>query len=302
MLYLLVVSLIWAFSFGLIKGQLTGLDANFVAAARLLVSLVVFLPFLRLKNVPGRLRWRLLVIGAVQFGLMYVAYTYAFQYLQAYEVALFTIFTPLYVTLINDAYQKRFHAISLVATLLAIAGTAVVKQGNLFNPQLLTGFLVVQISNLAFAFGQVDYKETLKNQPELSDTRIFGLLYLGGALAAGIPALVTTPWQTLVLTGRQLLTLVYLGAIASGLGFFMWNVGARRVNAGTLAVFNDLKIPLAVAVSLIFFGEKASLPHLLIGGAVVVGALALNEWGNRRMALNVAADNVRHTRQQSNLP
>ncbi len=302
MLYLLVVSLIWAFSFGLIKGQLTGLDANFVAAARLLVSLVVFLPFLRLKNVPGRLRWRLLVIGAVQFGLMYVAYTYAFQYLQAYEVALFTIFTPLYVTLINDAYQKRFHAISLIATLLAIAGTAVVKQGNLFNPQLLTGFLVVQVSNLAFAFGQVDYKETLKNQPELSDTRIFGLLYLGGALAAGIPALVTTPWQTLALTGRQLLTLVYLGAVASGLGFFMWNVGARKVNAGTLAVFNDLKIPLAVAVSLIFFGEKASLPHLLIGGAVVVGALALNEWGTRRMALNVAADNVRHTRQQSNLP
>ena len=125
MIYLLIVSLIWAFSFGLIKGHLTGLDANFVAAARLVVSLAVFLPFLHIKSVPKPLRWRLLVIGAVQFGLMYVAYTYAFQYLQAYEVALFTIFTPLYVTLINDAYQKRFHAVSLVATVLAIAGVAI---------------------------------------------------------------------------------------------------------------------------------------------------------------------------------
>ena len=289
MIYLLIVSLIWAFSFGLIKGQLTGLDANFVAAVRLVVSLAVFLPFLRIKQVPSRLRWRLLVIGAVQFGLMYVAYTYAFQYLQAYEVALFTIFTPLYVTLINDAYQKRFHAISLVATILAIAGTAVVKQGNLFDSQLLTGFLVVQVSNLAFAFGQVDYKETLKGHPEMRDTRIFGLLYLGGALAAGVPALITTPWQSLVLTAQQVLTLVYLGAVASGLGFFLWNVGARKVNGGTLAVFNDLKIPLAVAVSLIFFGEKASLPHLLIGGAVVVAALLLNEWGVRRVALKKQA-------------
>jgi len=289
MIYLLIVSLIWAFSFGLIKGQLTGLDANFVAAARLVVSLAAFLPFLRIKQVPSRLRWRFLVIGAVQFGLMYVAYTYAFQYLQAYEVALFTIFTPLYVTLINDAYQKRFHAISLAATVLAIAGTAVVKQGNLFDPQLLTGFLVVQVSNLAFAFGQVDYKETLKGHPELRDTRIFGLLYLGGALAAGVPALITTPWQSLVLTAQQVLTLVYLGAVASGLGFFLWNVGARKVNGGTLAVFNDLKIPLAVAVSLIFFGEKASLPHLLIGGTVVVAALLLNEWGTRRVALKKPA-------------
>ena len=40
MVYLLVVSIIWAFSFGLIKNQLAGLDANFIAAARLLVSLL----------------------------------------------------------------------------------------------------------------------------------------------------------------------------------------------------------------------------------------------------------------------
>jgi len=284
MVYLLVVSLIWAFSFGLIKGQLTGLDANFVAAARLVISLVVFLPFLRLKNVPGRLRLRLIFIGAIEYGIMYVTYTYAFQFLQAYEVALFTIFTPLYVTVINDLYKRRFHSISLIATLLAIAGTAIVKQGSLLHPELLTGFLVVQISNLAFAWGQVDYKEALKDSPELKDTRVFGLLYLGGALAAGIPAMVTTPWSTLALTSSQVLTLIYLGAIASGMGFFLWNVGARKVNTGTLAVFNDLKIPLAVTVSLVFFGEKTSLPHLLIGGAVVVGALLLNEWGVRRSA------------------
>ena len=284
MIYLFVVSLIWAFSFGLIKGQLTGLDANFVAAARLVISLAVFLPFLRLRNVPGRLRLRLILTGAVQYGLMYIAYTYAFQYLQAYEVALFTIFTPLYVTLINDAYQHRFHPISLAATVLAVAGTTVVKEGNLLRPELLTGFLVVQVSNLAFAFGQVDYKETLKKYPDLSDTRIFGLLYLGGALAAGLPAVFTTPWQTMALTGSQLLTLIYLGAIASGVCFFMWNVGARKVHTGTLAVFNDLKIPLAVTVSLVFFGEKASLPHLLIGGLIVLAALLMNEWGAKRAA------------------
>lgn len=289
MIYLLVVSLIWAFSFGLIKGQLTGLDANFVAAARLVISLAIFLPFLRLRNVPGRLRLRLILTGAVQYGLMYIAYTYAFQHLQAYEVALFTIFTPLYVTLINDAYQHRFHPISLAATVLAIAGTTVVKEGNLLRPELLTGFLVVQVSNLAFAFGQVDYKETLKKYPELRDTRIFGLLYLGGALAAGLPAVFTAPWQTLALTSSQLLTLIYLGAIASGVCFIMWNVGARKVHTGTLAVFNDLKIPLAVAVSLIFFGENASLPHLLIGGLIVLAALLLNEWGAKRVAAKTQA-------------
>ncbi len=289
MLYLLLVSLIWAFSFGLIKDQLAGLDANFVAAARLVISLLVFLPFLRLRGVPRGLRLRLPLTGAVQYGLMYVAYLYAFRYLQAYEVALFTIFTPLYVTLTNDIYRRRLHGLSLLATLIAVAGTAVVKQADLLRPELLTGFLIVQASNLCFAFGQVYYKELLRNSAGFSDLSVFGLLYLGGALTAGLPAVFTTPWGGFRLDATQLLTLLYLGAVASGLGFFLWNVGARKVNAGTLAIFNDLKIPLAVAVSLIFFGEKADLSSLLAGGAIVLAALALNEWGARRAARSVSS-------------
>ena len=50
--------------------------------------------------------------------------------------------------------------------------------------------------------------------------------------------------------------------LASGVGFFLWNVGATRVRSGTLAVMNNAKVPLAVVVSLAFFGEQAPLPWL----------------------------------------
>ena len=93
---LFIVSLIWAFSFGLIKDRLAGLDANFVAAARLLISLLVFLPFLRTRGLSRKLSLRLLAIGALQYGVMYITYIAAFNFLKAYEVALFTIFTPIY--------------------------------------------------------------------------------------------------------------------------------------------------------------------------------------------------------------
>ncbi len=122
MVYLLVVSIIWAFSFGLIKNQLAGLDANFIAAARLLISLLVFLPFLRVKGLTKRQMGALLLVGAVEYGIMYIAYNYAFLYLQAYEVALFTIFTPIYVTLINDAMRRRMPWVSLLATVATVFG------------------------------------------------------------------------------------------------------------------------------------------------------------------------------------
>jgi len=42
MIYLLLVSIAWAFSFGLIKGNLAGVDSNFVSFARMAFSLLVF--------------------------------------------------------------------------------------------------------------------------------------------------------------------------------------------------------------------------------------------------------------------
>lgn len=277
MAYLWVVSLIWAFSFGIIKNQLAGLDASVIAAARLLTAALVLLPFLRLRNLPHRLRLQLALTGAVQFGLMYLAYNLAFGYLQAYEVALFTIFTPLYVTLIHDALHRRLNLVSLAAALLAVAGTALVKGGVHISADILLGFGLVQLSNLCFACGQVWYRELMRSQNQVSDLQVFALLMGGGALTALVAVMLFRPAHPLAFTFQQALALLYLGGVASGLGFWLWNAGARRVSAGSLAVFNDLKIPLAVAVSLLVFGEQTDLPRLLLGGTLVLAALLFNE-------------------------
>jgi drug/metabolite transporter (DMT)-like permease len=296
MFYLILVSTIWAFSFGLIKSQLAGLDSNFIAAARLLVSLAVFLPFLRVKNLPKKQAFRLILAGAIEYGIMYIAYNYAFQYLKAYEVALFTIFTPLFVTLTNDAFRRRMHWLSLAAAALAVAGAAIIKRGGVIQSDILLGFLIVQVSNLAFAFGQVYYREVMAELPDgqVSNLSVFGLLYLGGFLTAGLSSALFTPWNAFSISTEQILVLLFLGAIASGLCFFLWNVGARLVNSGTLAIFNDLKIPFAVAVSMLVFGEKANAMNLLIGALVVVAALLLNEWGVRKAAIRIETTN--HTK------
>jgi carboxylate/amino acid/amine transporter len=273
---LLLVSLIWAFSFGLIKGELTGLPSSAVAFIRLAVALAVFAPFLRLRTLRASDAARLLVTGAVQYGLMYVAYIHAFHYLKAYEVALFTVFTPIYVAVINDLFERRISFVALAAGALAVAGGVIIEYQQLSSPELLRGFLLMQGANLCFAFGQIFYRRTMARLPEShTDLQVFGLLYLGAALTAALAA-AGTPWPALVITAKQAVILLYLGVIASGLGFFLWNIGARRVSSGTLAVFNNLKIPLGILVSVLFFRETADWPRLLGGGALMALALMLN--------------------------
>lgn len=269
MLHLVVVSLIWAFSFGLIKRYLGGVDSSFVTAARLGLALLVFLPFLRLRGVNSRTLAALAGIGAVQFGLMYLAYIESFRYLRAYEAALFTITTPIFVTLLADALDRKLRVRALFAALLAVIGTAFVTVKSTDLEITLRGLALVSLSNAAFAMGQVWYRRLRAQQTTLRDRDVFAVLY-GGAFLVALAAMLiqgapVTP------TAAQLWTLLYLGVLASGMGFFLWNVGATRVSAGTLAVMNNLKIPLAVVVALLIFGEQANLVAL-VASLLVLGA------------------------------
>lgn len=259
--YLILVSLIWAFSPGLIKDRLAGLDSSLVTAARLGLAFLVFLPFARVRTLGLRLSGALLALGAVQFGAMYLAYNQSFKHLASHEVALFTLTTPVFVTLLADALERKLHPRSLAAALLAVAGTAVVVfQGKELKPTLL-GLGLVQLSNMAFAVGQVGYRKFRAQHGAVKDREVFALLYAGG-MALALAVMLSHP-VSVTLTTTQVLTLLYLGVIASGLGFFFWNVGATRVSAGQLAVMNNAKIPLMVAVSLLVFREHAQLPRLL---------------------------------------
>ena len=276
MLNLLIVSLLWAFSFGLTKGLTSGLDGTFVATARLFLALLVFLPFLRFKGLTPRTAATLAGIGAVQFGLMYLAYNESFRYLPAYQVALFTITTPILVTLFADALDRKFRSRALLAALLAVLGTGLVVFQSGALDATLRGFLFVQLSNVAFAVGQIAYKRFRVTHSSLRDRDIFALPY-AGAFVVALTVMLLKPSFSVTLEGTHLLTLAYLGAIASGLGFFLWNKGATQVSAGTLAVMNNAKVPLAIACSLLFFGESADLPRLLVSLAIFAAAVWLAE-------------------------
>ncbi|PIE19017.1 MAG: multidrug transporter [Proteobacteria bacterium] len=285
MIWLFAVSLIWAVSFGLIKGQLAGTDPTGVAAVRLCISLLVFLPLFRPGRVPARQAAGYVAIGAAQFGLMYVLYLAAYADLAAHEIALFTVLTPLWVAVAEDALDRRLSPGLLIAALLAVAGAAVVRWTELASAGVVRGFLLVQASNVCFAVGQVAYRR-LRRRPQAAgvpDHQLFGWLYLGAAATAGALTLAVSGPAAFDFTGDQWLVLLYLGAVASGLGFYGWNVGATRTDAATLAVFNNLKIPLAILVSLVVFGEAVADPlRFALGSGLIVLALTAGRSLRRR--------------------
>ncbi|MEX0320752.1 MAG: DMT family transporter [Puniceicoccaceae bacterium] len=284
MLYLLIVSLLWGFSFGLVKTGFSDISGSTLAMLRLAIALPCFLPFLGKQF--RRLDYntvRLMGIGAIQYGLMYVCLFSSFTHLTGYEVALLTIFTPLYVILV-DAFltHRKPPAWFWWTALLAVAGAFWI-----FNPKAvpekISGILLMQVANLCFALGQVAYRKLRLNLAGSKDHTCYAWLYAGAVLATIPFALVGSPISEIQsLDGNQWLALLYLGSIASGLAFFLWNSGAVRVNTATLAVFNNLKIPLATLISILVFKEAASLDRLVPGLVILLVALGWAELAARK--------------------
>lgn len=269
MAYLLAVSLMWAFSFGLVKG-LAGLDASAVALVRLAISLAVFAPFLRTAGLGARAMLRLCLVGAVQYGAMYILYLRSYAHLHAYEVALFTITTPAFVAAADAIAERRLRERFLAAAALSVAGAAVVMWHSLGDSGVLAGFVLVQLSNLCFAAGQIAWRRQRARLPAtVTDASVFALPLAGALALALVVTLASTGWRGFSPTAAQWASIAYLGAGASGLGFFLWAVGSMRVNAGSLAAFNNAKIPLGIACSILVFGEHADLARLLAGGALM---------------------------------
>ncbi len=281
MKYLIFVSALWAFSFGLIKGELTGIDSQLVAAIRLALCALVFLPLLWFRqatNLSLRKASQLIALGAIQFGVMYLAYIQSYQYLPGYLVAVFTIFTPLYVILIDCIWHRRWQAKLLWPVLLSICAAAVIVFRTPEQGQYLTGFLYLQFANVAFAFGQVAYRCIASDE---GHARNMFWMYLGGALLTVIATLLTVDVALVSISNRQFMVLVYLGVIASGIGFYCWNKGASRVSALQLAIMNNGYVPLAVLFAVLIFGESADWLRLLIGSGLLVSALWLADKMNK---------------------
>ena len=275
--YLVAVTLLWAFSFSLIGVYLAGsIDSYFSVFSRVFLACLLFLPFLSWRQ-PRRLALGIMGCGALQLGVMYLFYYQSFLLLSVPEVLIFTVLTPIYVTLIYDLLHQRFNLGYLLTAVLAVLGALVIRFDAL-NQDYWLGFAVVQGANLCFAMGQVGYKVLIERyQPVAAQHKLFGYFYLG-ALCVALPAwwLLGTPVYPS--TNLQWGILLWLGLGASGLGYFLWNKGATLVNAGALAIMNNALVPAGLLVNLLIWNRDADLLRLSLGGLILLASLALNQY------------------------
>ncbi|WP_031523711.1 carboxylate/amino acid/amine transporter [Siccibacter colletis] len=278
MALLIITTILWAFSFSLIGEYLAGqVDSYFSVLMRVGLAALVFLPFLRVKGHSLKTLSLYMLVGAMQLGIMYLLSFQAYLYLTVSEFLLFTVLTPLYITLIYDLLSKRrLRWGYLLSAGLAVIGAAIIRYDQV-SDHFWIGLILVQLANISFAIGMVGYKRLMETHP-MPQHSAFSWFYLGAFIIAALAWVVMGNPQKLPTTGLQWGILIWLGVAASGIGYFMWNYGATQVDAGTLGIMNNMHVPAGLLVNLAIWHQQPHWPSFILGGAVIVASL----WVHRR--------------------
>ncbi|KFL34911.1 MULTISPECIES: DMT family transporter [unclassified Sulfurospirillum] len=282
MRYLILMTLIWAFSFSFIGEVLSGkIDSYFAVLVRVSLASLLFLPFTKFRGIATELKLKIMLIGSVQIGMMYLFFYQSFLFLSVPEVILFTIFTPIYVTLAYDALKKEFKPLYLVSTGVAVLGAYIIRYHDVTS-QFITGFLMIQGANICFAIGQSAYKKVMESHQNISQRDVFGYFHFG----ALIVSLVAFGWfgstEKLSPTFTQWGVLLWLGVVASGLGYFLWNKGVCEVDAGVLGIMNNALVPAGLVMNLLIWGTPTNYTLLALGSGVIAFSLWLHHFFMKR--------------------
>ena len=267
MIYLIIATVLFSLSFGLIKEQLSSLPSEFVVFSRLLIATLIFFPFCKNLNIKKHLK--AILIGAIQFGIMYLCFIKAFKYLQGNEIAILTTTTPIFVGIWSAILGEKFRPIYIFCIFLSVIGAVVILWQNISFDMLVKGILLMECSNCAFALGQVLWKKYIGK----TETNLMASAYLGAVLLVIPFAVSNVNFSSLKLSIAQILSILYLAILPTGIGFWMWNKGSASVKYSTLAVMNNLKIPLGVLFSIFIFNEKINIINFSIGSTIIIVAI-----------------------------
>lgn len=283
----LLVVVIWGFNFVVIKIGLQGLPPIMFTALRFIFAALPMAFFIRRPNVP----WKLLAgYGMFQFALQFTLLFSGMKLgfppgLASLVIQLQAFFT---IGLAVLMLGERPRVTQLVGALIAFSGMGLVAS-QLEAKATIIGFIMVVAGGFCWAVANIFTKKIGKTNP-------LALVVWGSLLAA--PPLVlasllvegTAAWTE----AAAHLSWISVGAVLfqsypnTLIGFGIWSMLMRKYPTATIAPYTLLVPVTGMLSAALVLGEPLQW-WKIAAGLLVLGGLALNQFGGRFFSATVAA-------------
>ncbi len=274
----LLVTFLWSTSFIIIKWGLVDIPPITYAGMRYTLAFIIFIPFILKKKYLTEIKmlrvnqWKKLVL----LGLVFYTLTQGTQFiglslLPSVTVSLLLNFTPIIVAVAGIfLLNEKLFLLQWIGSLLFVVGIV-----TYFSPDALIGnkglgiavMLIGVLANSGAAIIGRDINRTKEITPLVITFVSMGfgaiILLIIGVVQNGIP----------VLSGKNLLFLLWLAGINTAFAFTLWNITLRSLTAMESSIINGTMLIQIAILAWFFLGEEITLQEGIGMGIAAVGAV-----------------------------
>jgi drug/metabolite transporter (DMT)-like permease len=298
-IFTLLSAVLWGSTYTVIQVALRYYDPYVISFLRAIFGTITILVYYLLRDRKTSLKqlrlprgartWTLVVVASI-FGAggFWALLNLSVLYLKADTASFLAALYPLIVFILASVLLKETMKLSQGAGVLSgIVGAYVIvafgEKADLSGADPVLGVVIALGTAFFFAAYIVSSRMLIGKRYNKSSNRIISpeFVTLMTFLIAIIPtfALVALKGSYSLLFQTSLegiLLVVYLGVVASGIAFLLFNTGLKKIGAGRAAI-NQLLFPaVAVVLSYIFLGLSINAADL-IGIALILGGILVGQ-------------------------
>lgn len=277
---LVVLTLIWGFSYYFIKHSLTGFNPTQIAGLRMFFSALALLPFLApaIRIIPLKYVGTIFLIGLIGSFLPAFMYPWAQQKISSSLAGIINAFTPVCTYGIGILlYMVAREKSKIAGTLIALSGAIILvafKPGAEFRAEGLHLFVAFLVPVL-YGFNGNLIKSRLGQFPGIPMTAMMyaSLLVLSIPISLMSGAFARIP--SAIAEGNSFYHLLALSVLGSALAMALFNVLIQRVHVLFAASVTYL-MPLVSIVVGWLDGEQIGWNDLLGFACILLGVATMN--------------------------
>lgn len=226
--------------------------------------------------------WARVVLAAIGGNVMYqVLAVYGAQHIPASWIGMLFGLEPVFIALFAVLFAGERLTLWLVLGIaLALTGTAVLMLGSALASLAdvaLIGVVMLTLSTMGWGIYTVAIKPVATRYGSLQITGLTLGLSAFPMLIFISPSLVETAAAITAFQWGVIATVVIVCTILATLA---WNYAVSRMPGSIAGVFLYVQPVIGAITGVLFLGERITLP-LLVGGGLILGGVALSQFGPR---------------------
>lgn len=277
---LILIAIIWALNFSVVKVSLQEIDALSFNALRYILAAVLLAYTAKARGYSLKVDredfWPLVGIALVGNVLYQLFFIIGVDYTYSANSAVILGTIPVWVALLSHLFtDEKLNRHKAIGIGLAFTGIVLIVTGSKVGISIASktflGDLIILCAAVSWGVYTIMAKRYLKKYPSTQFTGVMSLMGMFFLLIIGLPSLTQVNWAGISLKGWG--GLIYSGLLSIGLSYLIWNDSVSKIGAVRTAAYQNLVPVLGLIFGVVLLQEALTLQQYSGSTLVIIGII-----------------------------